>query len=127
MSVAFVTGCHAPMAGSAIPSYDGAMLYRGHCASCHGITGAGDGPMVAQLNIPPIDLRTLSELNDGTFPRLAVMRQIDGRDQRIAHGTRDMPVWGWQFSQAENDDRDSALQASARINALADYLESIQQ
>ena len=27
---------------------------------------------------------------------------IDGRGQRAAHGTRDMPVWGWNFSRAES-------------------------
>lgn len=121
-----LAGCYAPQAGSPIPSYDGARLYRANCASCHGQTGAGDGPMVPQLSQSPSDLRTLSQRNDGVFPYMAVARQIDGRDMRAVHGTRDMPVWGWQFSHTDTDQRDPYKQATARIEALVDYLESIQ-
>ncbi len=35
----------------------GAGLYRTHCASCHGATGAGDGPEGRRLPRPPADLR----------------------------------------------------------------------
>lgn len=122
----FLTGCYAPRAGSSIPSYDGAMLYRGSCASCHGKYGAGDGPLAPVLKESPSDLRTLSSRNEGIFPRLAVVRQIDGRDLPIVHGSREMPVWGWLFRRADNDKRDPAKQAEARINALVDYLASIQ-
>ncbi len=84
--------------------------------------------MVSQLNVSPSDLRTLSARNQGSFPRLAVIRQIDGRNQLAAHGSREMPVWGWQFSHtSENDKRDPAKQASARIDALVDHLESMQR
>ena len=121
----FIAGCYAQLAGSPIPSYDGARLYRGSCASCHGISGAGDGPLVSILKESPGDLRTLSLRNQGKFPRIAVVRQIDGRDLRMVHGSRDMPVWGWQFAQ-DTDKRDPAKQAEARINALVDYLETIQ-
>lgn len=123
---AFLAGCYAPLAGSNIPSYDGAMLYRGSCASCHGKNGAGDGPLAAQLKEVPADLRTLSLHNQGVFPRLVVTRQIDGRDQRLVHGSREMPVWGWQFTRAENDNRDPVQTTRARIDALVDYLATIQ-
>ncbi|HMH53388.1 MAG TPA: CopD family protein [Candidatus Acidoferrum sp.] len=36
---------------------EGAGLYRIHCASCHGPTGAGDGPARPALPRPPADLR----------------------------------------------------------------------
>ncbi|XOV84029.1 MAG: c-type cytochrome [bacterium] len=121
-----LTGCYAPSAGDPIPSYDGARLYRENCASCHGKTGAGDGPMVPHLDIAPTNLRVLSAANNGEFPRLAVTRQIDGRDMRAVHGSSDMPVWGWQFSHTNNDMRDPTKQAQARINALVDYLQTVQ-
>ncbi|PYM32534.1 MAG: hypothetical protein DME15_13660, partial [Candidatus Rokuibacteriota bacterium] len=35
----------------------GAGLYQTHCASCHGATGAGDGPAGRSLPRPPADLR----------------------------------------------------------------------
>jgi len=34
----------------------GAALYPGHCASCHGADGRGDGPQAAALPVPPADL-----------------------------------------------------------------------
>ncbi len=34
----------------------GAALYPQHCASCHGSTGKGDGPLAAKLPVPPADL-----------------------------------------------------------------------
>lgn len=34
----------------------GALLYRRHCASCHGTRGHGDGPVAASLAAPPPDL-----------------------------------------------------------------------
>jgi len=46
---------------SAVPSTpksiaDGTSLYNRSCASCHGRTGAGDGPAAKQLNPPPSNL-----------------------------------------------------------------------
>jgi hypothetical protein len=125
-TVVFLSGCYSPTAGSPIPTYDGARLYRENCASCHGNTGVGDGPLVAGLKQPPANLRVLSVLNNGQFPRLAVVRQIDGRDFSVGHGSREMPVWGWQFRQKDNDKRDPSEQASARINALVDHLATLQ-
>ncbi len=90
------------------------------------MSGAGDGPMVPQLTRSPSDLRTLSQRNGGAFPRIAVTRQIDGRDMRAVHGTRDMPVWGWEFGQRDTDRRDPAAQAAARIEAVVDFVERLQ-
>ena len=121
-----LTGCFAPQAGDPVPSYDGARLYRENCASCHGQTGEGNGPMVPHLTSAPSNLRILRETNDGRFPRLAVMRQIDGRDLSMAHGSSEMPIWGWQFRRADNDMRNPAKQTQARIDALVGFIESIQ-
>jgi mono/diheme cytochrome c family protein len=121
-----VAGCMAPQAGDPIPSYDGARLYRENCAVCHGQTGAGDGPMVPHLNSNPSNLRTLAARNEGKFPYIGVMRQVDGRDMRAVHGSADMPVWGWHFSRVDNDMRDPGKQTQARIDALVDYLVTIQ-
>src|SRR5215203_6744661 len=43
------------MLGSAITSSDGAALYNGHCAVCHGESGKGDGPVAALLDPRPRD------------------------------------------------------------------------
>lgn len=105
-----------------LPQYDGSMLYQGYCASCHGTSGAGDGPVAASLITSLRNLRTLQEHNGGVFPGERVRDAIDGRGLRAAHGTPDMPVWGWEFRRVE----ESPELADARITALVEYLQSIQ-
>jgi high-affinity iron transporter len=44
-----------PMAPASPPDVKrGAAVYAGHCASCHGVTGGGDGAAAANLDPPPI-------------------------------------------------------------------------
>jgi high-affinity iron transporter len=44
-----------PLAPRTAPDLSGAAaLYRDNCASCHGATGAGDGPMARGMEPPPI-------------------------------------------------------------------------
>jgi mono/diheme cytochrome c family protein len=74
----------------------GAEIYRSHCATCHGIEARGDGPMAEILAIDTPGLRGLAAANDGEFPLLRVMRQIDGRDPMLAHGGV-MPLFGDYF------------------------------
>ena len=102
-------------------AYDGRNLYLGYCASCHGPTGAGDGPIAPALKYGMQDLRTL-EQRKGVFPHDWLREIIDGRTLRAVHGTREMPVWGWQFYLAEGSEEPVA----ARIDALVEHLRSIQ-
>ena len=104
-----------------VPDYDGRNLYLGYCAACHGPAGAGDGPVAPAMTYTMEDLRTL-EARRGEFPREWLREAIDGRTLRAVHGTRDMPVWGLEFAAVE----ESPAHVQARINALIDYLESIQ-
>ena len=39
---------------------EGEGLYASHCASCHGATGRGDGPLAAPLSVRPPELRDLA-------------------------------------------------------------------
>jgi len=43
--------------------------YMGSCASCHGFTGAGDGPQAAGMSPPPTNFRTATPatLSDNTI------------------------------------------------------------
>jgi mono/diheme cytochrome c family protein len=118
-----VAGCQTAEPEEAQPgyTYDGKNLYLGYCASCHGPTGAGDGPVAAGMAFKMEDLRTL-EVRSGAFPADELREVIDGRTLRSVHGTKDMPVWGWQFLLAE----DSEELVAARIDALVEYLRSIQ-
>ena len=56
------------------------------CASCHGVSGKGDGPVAKSLSPPPSDLTRLSEANNGVFPVSRVHEVIDGRIESLVHG-----------------------------------------
>ena len=73
--------------------------YVRSCAACHGVTGKGDGRAAKSLVKPPTDLTKLSEAIKGVFPISRVYAAIDGRIEVVAHGTRDMPVWGETYTR----------------------------
>ncbi|MBK8117793.1 MAG: c-type cytochrome [Sulfuritalea sp.] len=77
----------------------GKFEYEGACASCHGLTGKGNGPLAMQMSIRTPDLTGLAKANNGVFPFDRVFQVIDGRQEVKAHGPRDMPVWGRAFNR----------------------------
>lgn len=105
--------------------------FRDYCAACHGVSGRGDGTVAEFLTISAADLTQLRKLNSGRFPRERVIEIIDGRADVKVHGGRDMPVWGdWFDAEAVDPENDAAARAvivRERINALADYIETMQE
>jgi mono/diheme cytochrome c family protein len=106
-----------------IPSLQGSDLFRSYCAPCHGTTGRGEGPVAPALKAVVPDLTTIAQRNAGNFPAKRISDMIAGEDVVVAHGSREMPVWGPIFHQVEND-RDYG---NIRLKNLVDYLRSIQQ
>jgi mono/diheme cytochrome c family protein len=107
----------------------GESLYSYYCATCHGETAKGDGPMTQYLNVKVPDLTGLSQRNGGQFPMLSVIHMIDGRDRKSAHGGA-MPVFSALFAgeiAGYLDDATAVIEAQGRIMTLALYLESIQK
>ncbi len=104
----------------------GADLYARHCASCHGTEGKVDGPVAESLRFPPSDLTRIAARRNGAFPRAELARFIDGRFAVAAHGTRDMPVWGFQFGKGIQSDSTAEEIVRGNISVLLDFLESIQ-
>jgi mono/diheme cytochrome c family protein len=102
------------------PPVRGRQLFRTHCATCHGASGLGDGPMVQYLRVRPADLTRIAARNHGVFPVEVVHRQIDGRQAVRAHGDSSMPIWGDAFSRGERS-------AAERIGDLVAYLDTIQE
>jgi mono/diheme cytochrome c family protein len=101
----------------------GRALFMAHCASCHGISARGDGPVAEALRVRPADLTQFAKRNGGLFPSAETRRIVDGRGVG-AHGNPDMPVWGTVFRRAADvSDKD----VMARIDAIVQYLESIQE
>jgi mono/diheme cytochrome c family protein len=93
----------------------GKVTYARYCASCHGSEAAGDGPLAADLRVPPPDLTLLSVRSGGSFPFEAVAKAIDGRKGTRGHGPPDMPVWGEVFARTQGADAPSPASAVGRI------------
>lgn len=102
----------------------GAALFRTHCATCHGTSGRGDGPLADLLRRPPSNLTEIRRRHRGAFPRDLIASIIDGREHVGGHGGPGMPVWGDRFKYSGAGADDAVVKQ--RILALVDYLESIQ-
>jgi len=101
-----------------------------NCATCHGVTGKGSGPIADLLKRSPTDLTTLQKRNGGIFPMARVYEIIEGVGV-AEHGTRDMPIWGRVYSMKAAEyymDVPYNVEAyvRARILALVEYLSRIQ-
>ena len=112
----------SPVVAVSVPS--GSYVFHTYCASCHGATAKGDGPLADSMKRRPADLTEIAKRNAGVFPSDRVFQSIDGRKPVKGHGGPDMPVWGDAFARAS----DSGGEASVRdrIQSLVVYLESIQ-
>ncbi len=105
--------------------------YNAKCASCHGLTGKGDGYYEPLLTVRPSDLTVITKKNNGVFPVDKVVQAIDGRAGVKAHGSREMPIWGRDYS-LEAGERyfdlpfDAEGYVRAKILAVVDYLYRLQ-
>lgn len=99
--------------------------FNRHCASCHGLDGKGAGWVAKMMTTQPTDLTQLSKANEGRFPFFKIQGIIDGREAIVAHGKREMPVWGDRFSEQISGPT-TATTVRGRILELLVYLNSIQ-
>lgn len=101
------------LAGAAVLALDGEAFSQGFdvgkteylssCAACHGSDANGKA---STANQPTADLTQLAKKNGGVFPFGLVYEIIDGRKVVIAHGTRDMPIWGNLYVPNPNNSAD---------------------
>jgi mono/diheme cytochrome c family protein len=106
------------------PKDPGAQLFKTYCATCHGLTGRGDGALAGYLRKVPPDLAKYTARNDGVFPSERLRQIIDGTGVG-AHGDREMPVWGDAFRASRDGLTPEA--AKQRIDAIVGYLGTIQE
>jgi mono/diheme cytochrome c family protein len=110
-----------------IADYTGEELFQRFCASCHGESARGDGPVARGLATVVPDLTAITR-RYGEFPAAVIRESIDGRGVVItAHGTRFMPVWGYEFWIEEGADILAEERARETIDRLVEYLRSIQR
>jgi mono/diheme cytochrome c family protein len=119
--VQYLASLQRPSSG---PGGEGARLFSEHCASCHGPTGTGNGPMAERFRQRPPDLTLYTTRNGGVFPSEQVGRIIDGRDVP-PHRDREMPVWGNAFRATPAGL--SPEDVKSRIAAIVAFLEAIQR
>jgi mono/diheme cytochrome c family protein len=100
----------------------GRAIFVQYCVACHGSSGRGDGPVASSLKLPPSDLTNLAQKYNG-FPLDKVVNWIDGEKASSAHGSREMPVWGKRFRDA-NRGQPSGF---GEVYLLAKYIESMQK
>ena len=114
-------------AGAALADDIGKAEYMISCASCHGESAAGEGPLAELMTVPVPALTGLSAANDGEFPMLKVIHSIDGRQKTRGHGYP-MPVWGKRFLAESGvpDSYGNEAIVRGRVLSIAYYLESIQ-
>jgi mono/diheme cytochrome c family protein len=105
----------------------GAQLFRYYCASCHGRSGEGDGPVAPFFKLRPPDLTEITRRSGGTYPAERVRRIIDGREMLSPHGAREMPVWGFVFAMDVDDVAVGRAKAETSIARLVEHLRSIQK
>ena len=97
----------------------GQEIFDKHCAVCHG--RGGNVRLAAQSDPNTPDLRRIAERSpQGRLPRIMLAEIIDGRRIVQAHGNRTMPIWGDQL------DAEDGGTAEEKVNALVQYIESIQ-
>ena len=124
-----VVGCSLLVGVQAaeIATSSGKENYLRLCAACHGVSGLGDGPVAKAIAKPVPDLTRIAARKNGKFPRQIIKNSIDGRWQIDAHGSQQMPVWGYEFWVQESAGNFSEAEVSRILDGLVDFLESIQR
>ena len=103
---------------------NGRELFKLYCATCHGASARGDGPLAEDLRRRPPDLTQFAKQNGGQFPAALVHRIVDGRQRVKLDGGPEIPVCGDAFRIREGLNEQAM---NARIEAIVQFLASIQE
>ena len=91
------------------------------CTVTFALCAAANAPVAT--NSVLADLTQISQRNGGTFPVDRMHQIIDGRADVLAHGGREMPVWGQAFLERT----DNEAEVRTKVHQLTVFLESIQE
>ena len=124
-----------PLVLASVPAYaqdfsssTGVQLYKRFCSSCHGDQARGDGPVSKTFKFEVPDLTRIAHRHGGVFPAEQIHKIIDGRKTLPPHGSREMPVWGFEFYRENQNAGGADAQRSTDelIARLTEYLRTIQ-
>jgi hypothetical protein len=73
------------------------------------------------------DLTRIATRSGGDFPTERVQKIIDGQESVLAHGTSEMPVWGWEWYAYKGEDEVRRKRVAELVDKLVAYLGSIQR
>ena len=123
-----LSGCKTtPYEYSVTPyEYSGVRLYQVFCSSCHGLTGLGAGPVEPLFAGGVPDLAHLAARNGGKFPAERVRSSIDGREAFVAHGSSNMPVWGFEFYDGNPTAKAARERSDRMIERIVRHLGEMQ-
>ncbi|WP_243267913.1 cytochrome c [Sulfitobacter sp. DSM 110093] len=109
-------------------THNRAKFFAANCASCHGMSGLGDGLSSVRLDPRPTDLTLLASENEGSSPRARALSYIYG-DPQHGHFGRVMPQFGGAMaSDTVPIEVNGVMNPTPKILAgLLAYLESIQR
>lgn len=128
--IGLAAACAVAAAALAQPPADlGKREFEAKCAVCHGVDGKGRGPYAEQLRSPLPDLTTIARRNGGTYPASRIHETIEGAGK--GHGTREMPVWGLDYTVQATQALpempvNQARYVKSRIEALVAYVGKLQ-
>jgi mono/diheme cytochrome c family protein len=122
-----LVGCADEVCMNLSDRFSGAILFQLHCASCHGEDARGNGPVAEFISVKVPDLTQISAAHGGSFPEDEVFRIIDGQAEMPAHGSRHMPVWGYEFFGQQGDDERAHGEATEKVKALVNYVRKLQR
>ena len=123
--VATLSFAVSAFAGAKDEVRDGQKYFVRYCASCHGTSATGDGPVAKSLTERPANLRLLADKYGSPLPAARLAELIDGRDAVRAHGSADMPVWGERLYAMGEGER-GELGISEIIGKIVAYLDTVQ-
>ena len=132
VALCFSANAQQRVGGGKGQKYDfGKVEYESKCASCHGLTGKGDGPAARALTIKPADLSRLGAENGGVLPVNSMYSMIVGDKSVPAHGPRNMPVWGSIYNREALEHHFDAPQDNeafvrGRVLFLIEYINRLQ-
>jgi len=116
-----------PESGAPADVTAGRVLFEQYCASCHGVSGEGNGPVASALEKPPADLTRLTEEFGRPLQEARLVEFIDGRTMVVAHGRADMPVWGKRLYGDVPPHGMTEANRRNTIRLIVDFLDSIQR